>query len=421
MGLAALWVLWNRMTGSHLLQDTDTIGILNAIRERGSPLSWFGGDWPLGNHFYRPLPSLFFELDNALYGRSAAGYGWTNALIAATMPALVFWLGRVMQLRAWAAAGAGALIAVWLTGLDQQLLLPEQLRWLFLVVLTIPVWRSGAGWPYKLGWVFFAFLTMLATYGPVSLSFRIIGWLPGRTASVMTLFLIPALAVAFQAKSRLPWILAAFGLGLLALGSYEQAVMIPFLYLALALAARPKLKKAEWQLVAGFAVSVALYLALRVALVPSRVSGYQDQQLRFGPGVWVSQADYLLLPYGAYQSLRSLLEFGLNALVVPDFWTSLGMLVVTVWAWTWLARTQKPRRVLALMAASWLAFLPMSFLKMFEHYHLLPMALRALMVVGMAEVVLAAGAGVAAQGMVPESPSQEEEDHSPNDAQPENA
>src|SRR4051812_3110536 len=79
-----------------LLRDTDTNALLQATRQRQAPLSWFTTDWPLANHFYRPLPTLTFELDDRLSGNDPSGYGWTNAVLCALCVLALFWLVREM-------------------------------------------------------------------------------------------------------------------------------------------------------------------------------------------------------------------------------------------------------------------------------------------------------------------------------------
>src|SRR5947209_6221642 len=61
--LACVPILLSHVTTHQLLQDSDTAFLLKTVRERQAPLSWFTGDWPLGNHFYRPVSTLTFEMD----------------------------------------------------------------------------------------------------------------------------------------------------------------------------------------------------------------------------------------------------------------------------------------------------------------------------------------------------------------------
>ncbi|MBL8040960.1 MAG: hypothetical protein JNM04_06385, partial [Chthonomonas sp.] len=90
--VCSLLVLGSQSTSNDLHTDSDTHVMVTKIRERHDPVSWFFGDWPLENHFYRPISALSFELDNALYGDSGRGYFRTNAIIAALSVLALAWL-----------------------------------------------------------------------------------------------------------------------------------------------------------------------------------------------------------------------------------------------------------------------------------------------------------------------------------------
>src|SRR5476649_2125700 len=110
--LACLPVYLQRATSKDLVLDSDTSVLLATIRERHAPLSWFTGDWPLNNHFYRPVSTLSFELDNWLYGSNGTGYGLTNALICIACVLLLFWFLRELTDHPILSAGGAALFAI---------------------------------------------------------------------------------------------------------------------------------------------------------------------------------------------------------------------------------------------------------------------------------------------------------------------
>ena len=56
-GLCAL-LFAGRTESPSLLEDTDTVALLTRLREVRDPMAWFKGDWPLQNHFYRPISTL---------------------------------------------------------------------------------------------------------------------------------------------------------------------------------------------------------------------------------------------------------------------------------------------------------------------------------------------------------------------------
>src|ERR1044072_9224000 len=122
--IVSLPVLFARSSAPGLLADSDTAFLFKVIREKKETLSWFAGDWPLANHFYRPLPTLTFELDNGLYGAIPAGYGWTNALLCALCSLGLLWLlAELFRSPVVAAAGAG-LFSLWSLGIGESFVLP---------------------------------------------------------------------------------------------------------------------------------------------------------------------------------------------------------------------------------------------------------------------------------------------------------
>jgi len=190
-------ILLSHSSSPTLLQDSDTAYLLKIVRERKAPLSWFTGDWPLHNHFYRPLPTLAFELDDAISGSNPSGYGWTNAILCALCVLALYWfLAELSGSPSWALAGA-ALFTVWTLGHGD---LPATVCfWAAGVMLLVGLYRHS----FKLGRFLPASLALIFLghefqTPEMSLSGGLgdfmIRWLPGRTASVMTLFALLATA-----------------------------------------------------------------------------------------------------------------------------------------------------------------------------------------------------------------------------------
>src|SRR5690606_23965300 len=132
-------------------------------------------------------------------------------------------------------------------------------------------------------------------------------WLPGRTASTMLLFALVSMA-SYARYERLTadrkpaleptavdlpatkgsvsvkagrfawgWLGGVF-LGLvLALGCYEQAVVLPGVLTGVAVLFLTKRRMPHWGVIAGCWVVLEAYILLRRELVPSDVSGYQAQ------------------------------------------------------------------------------------------------------------------------------------------------
>lgn len=403
--LAALLVFSYRSSSPALLQDTDTRVLLETIRERQAPLSWFGGDWPLENHFYRPISTLVFELDNAIWRENAAGYGATNALLAALCVLLLFWLFRELTDRPGLTAGATLLFVAWTLSM-----LGTWLGWLYWIALAatvVGVIRHGKAARQWLPVLPFGLFLATELSREVILQ-GVIAWIPGRTASVMTVFCLVAMAAYARyerlsaqrspapertpldppatrntevaAKSaRLPvaWAVVSCLATALALGSYEQAVMLPACLLGVAICMRWQRYRVRWGWQAGFWLLLVGYLALRYQLVPTEASGYQRQQFRDGPGVWLSLTGYLFPSFFNLQTLQASLSVSWIVLLTSRPWVMALELIGNVQAVLLLKREW----VLGLTAylLSFLAYLPMAWLKPFDHYQYWPVALRSLL------------------------------------------
>ena len=418
--LSALPILfaWNR--SPELLRDSDTKGILAAIRAAHDPLKWFRGDWPIANGFYRPISALTFEMDNALWGGNAAGYGLTNALLCFACVLLLFWTLREVTDRPLPSALGAALFALWhvgpVGGLADLLTLGA---W---ATLAVGVLRHRRDWRAYAP----AFLTLLALSAALfpirPLAGRMIDWIPGRTASTMTFFALIALAAyaRFERSRRppvappepspetppatrntegerpkgaaWPWAVVAILATALALGSYEQAVMLPALLLMVGFVMRGSDRfEAQAQghpaamgsrfLHLTFWTLLLVYAGLRWELLPHVATGYQRQQFSSFATAFRMETEYLFPPLFGLLALPSLLAEGPLLLLT---WAPYAPLVETAITGVGYLQARK-ERTLALVGyvGSALAFAPMAAFKLFEHYHYLPMAFRAAFVVAM--------------------------------------
>lgn len=418
--LACLPIGLARSTSPSMLADTDTAVLLASIRERKAPLSWFTGDWPLGNHFYRPVSTLVFELDNRLHGDDAAGYGRTQALLIIGGVLALFWFVRELTDRPLLAAASSGLLALW--QLDLGKYPASWLGWAALGVAVVALGRRlllrvrDPNSPILIGSIALAAFAIAFAGHEVAgqaLRHRTLDWLPGRTATTMTLFCLLALAsfARFErTRARTPvlrpasatdlpatrtsmvdaprpraWLfaLASCVFLALALGSYEQAVMLPAALVGVTITFRlmrpgaPEDRRV-WLWHGVFWALLVGYLLLRRTVLPTDVSGYQAQQFRVGPGVGMSILDYLLPGSRGWVPLRSTLEgAGPEALFIPAMWSALALMVGNVAAIVLAARDRRWPLVLSTFLLSVLAFLPMAWLKPFAHYHHWPAAMRA--------------------------------------------
>lgn len=395
------------------------------VGERKNPWSWFFGDWPLGNHFYRPVSTLVFEFDQWLHPNNGTGFGLTNALLCCLCTVLLFWL--VTELRQSWVMGALAswLFTCWTLGQDLGLI--NIAGWLLIAVCVIALFIRPSKWLALLGAFLAGTYVLIELSGVAAVSSgRSMGrdtlhWIPGRTATSMTVFALIALAayVRFErlGANRLPaaepgpldppatrstkasasttnagwqsW--AWLGLSLIAtafaLGCYEQAVMIPFLIFVIAFALRRERVEVRWWVQTGFWALLVGYIVLRTQIIPITPSGYQKQQFRSGAGSLLSMGEYIASPFLAIPATIDTvqMEWTLLFLTAAPFFAIKGV-ASHVMMWVSLRKAWLWPLVGVLLSA--ISFAPMSLLHQFGHYHYLPMALRTIGVLAMAEGLL---------------------------------
>lgn len=413
--LAALFVLLHVPSGVGMLKDSDTAVLLRTIAEKDAPFSWFFSDWPLYNRFYRPVPTLLFELDLRLYGANGAGYAWTNGILAALAVAGLYWFVRELTERRWLAAGSAGLFALWQTDRSGSLTGPLQMAVIAAAIVGTVLSLARGDWPWRalLGWLVGGFLVAEAG-GLMPLAARTLGWLPGRTAMAMTALALPALAAycryeRLSAIRRTPpapgpldppatrgtalppdprpalgWGLLSLAFVALSLASYEQAVMLPALIVGSAVVLRIRGFRTRWGWsVAAWGLLVGYFL-LRKAVIPPGVSGYQAQQYRSGPAVFLSITDYVAPPLGGTITFLRTIDSGWLLLMTAGPWA-----LVLAWL-RFGAAIRALGRDWLFPALGWsfstLAFLPMAWLKHFEHYHQWPMAFRAILVAALVPI-----------------------------------
>ena len=401
-----------------MFEDTDTKVLLDALHVRNNPLSWFWTDWPLQNHFYRPISTLFFEWDERLHPGSASGFGLTNALIACACVLALFWLLREATESPWFSGCAATVFGLWhFVGFGADAV--GGVFWILACVPVLGILRGGKAslLPCLLAMCTLAYLSQLVM--PVMpFGLRVINWLPGRTASTMTLFALISMSAYARferlsagrmsrakpsaldvpatkgaeaidegpAKSARIWAAVSLAGLALALGCHEQAVMLPAELVALAVLFRVRRRTPHWAFHAAPWIVLLAYVALRSRIVPMAASGYQLQQFRNGPGVVLSLADYGFPAYNWATSLVLSMTGGALMLLIGSTWASIATIIGDVTGW-WLAWKHDLRWLtLGFFSMSFLAYLPMAWLQQFGHYHYWPSAMRAAFLVGLLAV-----------------------------------
>lgn len=379
-----------------LRTDTDTAAMLDAMREAGGLAGWwhwFTGDWFLHNGFYRPTTCLSLLIDYSLYGETGWGYRLTNWLLA-VLTAMGFyvilqwfarrWLSYVFaeewQIRLFSLVGA---VTLSLQQTDAVSILRRISAW-WLVALWIGIASAGSWAGRKEAWKLFlrnhwwrlglaAGAFFWGWDRAVHSGFdRLIVWAPSRTALLSSCLSVWSLwwSIRWGDTGRCRFLLAASLLYAGAVGAYEQPIMMVPLVAVLAVAMRRQWKRRAWAAFAIFAVIATGYLALRFALLPSALSGYQQQQLRSNPALGILHFAQTLLP--VWSHFRYWKTVGLNPYLFffKDAWDILvadiafvGVLVAFWRSWRWFVWW---------LLWQGMTYLPMSLLHPFEHYYYLP-------------------------------------------------
>lgn len=389
---------------NNLLSDSDTDFLLKKLTEYNNPLRWFTHDWPLENHFYRPVSTLFFEFDHRLHPGSGFGFGLTQALICCFATLALGWMVTEFKKSLTSGIIAAWIFAIWQTqGIFDGLLSTVFFYAPFVVALawTATQIKEPKVWLSHLPTIVATlFLGKIANTVSPKMALDTLYWLPGRTATTMTLFCFVAIAayirferisgertaelepsatdlpatrtssVASEIKPAWGWYALSLGSSALALGCYEQAVMIPFILIFVGFWLRKTgiQSRFAWQF--PFWILLLTYVVVRLQFVPLSPSGYQKQQFRNGPGLFLDLGDYLfptLMP--AYSTFKSIFD-SLLILLTASFWMELARFASNISLW-WTIRKKILLPVLAVAMAVF-AYLPMAFLKQFGHYHYFP-------------------------------------------------
>ncbi|MCH8274099.1 MAG: hypothetical protein IH851_04855 [Armatimonadetes bacterium] len=397
LGLAAvlavnLWGLALVLRPGDLWGDPanrDLQALLETTREEPGLVRWFLGDWPLGNGFYRPLPSLTFKLDDLLHADNLRGYRFTNWLICAGCSFLLVWfVWEVLRSRR-CAIGCGALLAAWQS--DLVLFLPmEGASWAVaavLVVYGLVYGRSGR-------WCFLAAAAIVVLVGQEmqaalpyreidsqTLGFRVIEWPPGRTATLMTLFGLTSLGAycRFEREGLVGWGLLSLAALTAALGCYEQAAVLPAALLGCAVTLRFQGVSVRWLWHLMPWTLVGAYLFLHTALLPADTS-YRVQQARAVSGGIRDLAIWLFRPVRPAIDTKVLIapEIGFAVVVLSGFWLNLARVLAYTAAYFEARRAWLP--ILFGLLGSTGAYAALAFQHPFAHYFYFPFAFRTVFV-----------------------------------------
>ena len=338
-------------------ENLDTRVILQRLQQPHSVWEWFVGDWVLGNGFYRPLPSMLYEWDYWLWGNRLLDWKWTNGLLA-TVNALVL-VGAVYTLtrRQSVALIAGLAFTLRQTGFA----LPIPF-WVGIALLIVGTawgylwgnWRRGVLWgaialAFTIDWNFVGGLPDIHTQ---SFAYRAMGWIPGRTATLMTLFALLALwgAAGCARTGRARWAALAIGGFIGAMLCYEQFAALPLLMALAVWAVRPPRASAirAGAVCLACLLLLAPYAAFYRAHIPTQTQYHQQRvkrqktlpmAMRWGGERFLAAFQQQILQAGVGRLSDAI---GLSARMVCFIYSWTAFVVITIDA---LPRRIRPQRL----------------------------------------------------------------------------
>ena len=364
-------------------ENLDTRVVLQRLQQPHSVWAWFVGDWVLGNGFYRPLPSMLYQLDYWLWGDRLLDWKWTNGLLATASAFALVGFVYTLTGRRLVALAVGLAFTLWQTGFA-----PPIPLWVGFGLLAAGVvwgywrgdWRRGAAWgalafALVVEWGFIGNLRDIHTQ---SLAYRAMGWIPGRTATLMTLFALLALwgAAGYARTGHARWAALALGGFVGAMLSYEQFVALPVLMALVVWAIRPPRALAirAGAVCLACLLLLAPYAAFYRAHIPTQTQ-YRQHRIKRQKTLPMTTLHWLAPPASeAWLQIDLSLTAPLN-LLFPRFWLAQVGLVAYLVALRYGLRS---RFGWLGWLGSLLAYAPAAPLLPLMHYYYLPAALRAL-------------------------------------------
>jgi hypothetical protein len=378
-------------------ENHDTRVIVGRIAADPDPAKWFTGDWPLGNGFYRPLPTVLYWLDLQLWGRDYSAYRFTNGILASGVVLVMLWALASWGVAWWVAVACAGLMAAWQSDLLRALPAESVANWSAFGLALWSLFQRGMR-----RWALIGAAALIVVVGRElafeffvsdlhgkSFGYRAMGWIPGRTALLAALFAWLSIGgfARFASTGRRSWAIACVVACGCALASYEAAVVIPPL-LTLAtrwwLAARPRrlvlLLTTLWLVALAFALWHFLALDKSTTYLQARDRSFASTAL--GLGTWLFPA---LPELNALRSIVGDPDVWPGLLVVGAFWAQVGVVIANLLGW-WIVLRRTPR-LIGVLILSTLCYLPMAMELPLMHYAYLGATVRTVFVVGLVRLL----------------------------------
>lgn len=378
-------------------ENHDARIIVGRIAANPDPVAWFTGDWPLGNGFYRPLPTVLYWLDLQLWGRDYSPYRVTNGVLVSGAALLMLWALTAWGMAWWVAVACAALMAAWQSDLLRALPVETFANWSAAVLAVSSLGYSGARRWQLIGAAALivllgrelAFEFFTADLHGKSFGYRAMGWIPGRTASLAAIFAWLSIGcfARFASTRRGTWGIGCVVACGCALASYEAAVMIPPV---LTLASRwwlgsgskrhATLLTTLWTVALAFTLWHFLALDKGTAYLQARDRSFTSTAL--GLGTWLFPA---LSELNALRSTVIEPDVWPGLLVLGPFWAQVGVVIASLLGW-WIVLRRTPR-LMGVLVSSTLLYAPMAMQLPLMHYAYLGATVRTVFVVGLVRLL----------------------------------
>ncbi|MBS1716509.1 MAG: hypothetical protein JSS72_02110 [Armatimonadetes bacterium] len=387
LGQKYIWAHEEMWSG---MQNGDTRSIIAKFTRDHNYLQYLTSDWALMNNFYRPLPTYAFLLDYYLYRGDIHMYKWFDVVNCSLVAVVVAFLLRALTESRRLAISCALLFTAWqtdillnvpLVGIFHSLsaaffvsvLILSPKHWKIALLAGLAIWYLGDELIFD-----------AARYDRESQTFgyRTMGWPPGRTATIFTLFGLSSLLcyIRYIKTGAFKFEIGVLIFLVLSLMSYEQAVTLPAALIITAFYLRAQKYKVSFAWL-GFPIAlVAAYWYWHTKEFPIGNSVYQQQRLKSKE----SGVDELLgFIFPASRFNRPLKDM-FNPAMIPwfvfnqSYWDALMDTVANISIFLILKRYWKIGAMSYLICV--VAYIPMAFVSPLVHYMYFSAPFRAIFV-----------------------------------------
>ena len=337
---------------------------------------------------------MVFEMDDRLYHNNLNLFRLTNWFIGLACALLVVWFVWELFHSLAGAFGSAIIFSLWQSTLTDVIPFRDIGMYLMIPILLLGLLPGRGGLVKAVlaaGTVAFVFRELSCWIEHMDIvhatfSFRNIAWPPGRTSTIMVLFLLPCFAgyCRFERVRKARWAVLSMISFVLALLSYEQAVVAPPALLGCAIALSFQGIKVRWQWhIMPWVIGLSYAALHKTYLHETR---YTKQAYRGTTGAfrdiwaWLFPASFELKFMGAFLTP----DIGFLAILVDTFWLYLVYVASNLIAY-FEARKELIPALFGLLGSVG-TVLPMVFQHPLSHYYYLPMVFRSIFIAWLAMI-----------------------------------